>query len=83
MYVIYVQKSKSGIFGHPRHPSHTGSPNLNLYGLMTMGTRPGKLTKKELERSTMLYSWVNQLFDWAIFNSFLYVYQRVSHITLI
>ena len=37
----------------------------------------GKLSHSELERSTMLNGQTHD-FDWAIFNSFLYVYQRVT-----
>ena len=41
------------------------------------GTRPGKRLHNELERST-IFNGKTHYFDWAIFNSFLYVYQRVS-----
>ena len=33
-------------------------------------TRPGKQPRNELERSTMLWKWVNSLFLWAMFNSY-------------
>ena len=36
----------------------------------------GKRLHKTMERSTM-FNWKIHCFDWAIFNSFLYVYQRV------
>jgi len=40
-------------------------------------TRPGKLSHNELERSTISHGKINY-FDWAIFNSKLFVYQRGS-----
>ena len=41
-------------------------------------TRPGEHTKIAMERSTMLLVGKSHFFDWAIFNSFLYVHQRVG-----
>ena len=43
-------------------------------------TRHGKRSQKTTERSTILNG-KTHYFDWAMFNSFLYVYQRVRHAT--
>ena len=43
--------------------------------IQDQSTRPGKHTKTM--GKSPFYSWENHSFDWAIFNSFLYVYQRV------
>ena len=40
------------------------------------GTRPGKQPHNELERSA-IFDGKTHYFDWAIFNSYVNVYQRV------